>query len=106
MSRRLAPHDPPIGTLGPMRIGVLLDYPPQARFRRATLAAIEHAARAVEGSDIELVVLPTDTPDLAAEVERRCAGVVIGPGSPYRDEVAVWQVIASARERGLPLVGT
>ena len=87
-----------------LRIAVLLDSPPSARFHVATLDALRHAA-ASEALTVEPVVLTTDTPDLLSAVAA-CAGVVIGPGSPYRDEVAVWEVIGSARERGLPLVGT
>ena len=33
-------------------------------------------------------------------------GVVIGPGSPYRDAAAAEEVIRTAREKGIPLVGT
>jgi hypothetical protein len=83
-----------------VRIGVLLDSPPTARYHQATLDALRHA-----GPDVEPVVLTTDTPDLVDAVHT-CTGVVIGPGSPYRDEQAVWEVIGSARARGLPLVGT
>jgi hypothetical protein len=50
-------------------------------------------------------VLPPDTPDLDHAVAP-CAGIFVGPGSPYRDELAVWRTIAGARERGIPLVGT
>jgi CTP synthase (UTP-ammonia lyase) len=32
--------------------------------------------------------------------------LVVGPGSPYRDAEAVLNVIASARARGVPLLGT
>ena len=83
-----------------MRVAVLLDLPASARYHRATLDALDHAGRHVEP-----VVLTTDTPRLL-DVVHTCAGVVIGPGSPYRDEQAVWEVIGSARARGLPLVVT
>jgi CTP synthase (UTP-ammonia lyase) len=86
------------------RIGVLIDSPPTARFHRATIEALGHAADAT-GQAIELCTIPTDSADLDATV-RSCAGLVIGPGSPYRDELAVWRTIAGARERGIPLVGT
>ena len=33
-------------------------------------------------------------------------GVFIGPGSPYDDETAVWEIVGNARQRGVPLVGT
>ena len=87
-----------------IRIGVLIDSPPTARFHRATLDALQHAADAA-GHDLDVCTIPTDSGDLDDTV-RSCAGLVIGPGSPYRDEVAVWRTIAGARERGIPLVGT
>ena len=87
-----------------MRVAVLLDSPPTARFHRATLAAIEHAASAA-GRAVRATAVTTDAPDLRATVDA-ADGVVVGPGSPYRDELAVWDVIGTARARGLPLVGT
>jgi len=40
-----------------------------------------------------------------SEVES-AAGILVAPGSPYRDMEAVLDVIRFARERGVPLVGT
>jgi hypothetical protein len=34
------------------------------------------------------------------------AAVVVGPGSPYRNPDGVHDVVRTARERGVPLVGT
>jgi CTP synthase (UTP-ammonia lyase) len=87
-----------------IRIAVLLDSPSTARFHRATVDALRHAADATR-RPVEIQVLPTDTPDLDHAVAP-CAGIFVGPGSPYRDELAVWRTIAGARERGIPLVGT
>ena len=84
------------------RIGVLIDSPPSAPYHRATVDALRHAA---DDDDVDIRIITTDDPTLD-EVVRGCAGVVIGPGSPYRDEQAVWSTIAGARERGVPLVGT
>jgi CTP synthase (UTP-ammonia lyase) len=85
-------------------IGVLIDSPPTARFHHATIEALHHAGAAT-GRAIRVRSIPTDSADLD-ETVAACAGVVIGPGSPYRDEIAVWRTIAGARERGIPLVGT
>ena len=80
-------------------ITVLLDLPPAQAFHRATVAALDHAVRA-SGAAVDVRVVRTDAiGDLGH-------GVVIGPGSPYRDPGAAEQAIRSARERGLPLVGT
>jgi CTP synthase (UTP-ammonia lyase) len=87
-----------------MRIAVLIDLPSEARYHRATLAALEHAAFAL-GLAMDLRVRGTaevDSEDVLCDAD----GVVIGPGSPYRDEPTVWSIIRGARQRGVPLVGT
>ena len=87
-----------------MRIAVLIDLPPTARYHRATLDALGHAAASLGVEIDDLDVRHTD----AARVRDLDGvdGVVIGPGSPYRDEPAVWEVVQTARQRGVPLVGT
>ena len=80
-------------------ISVLMDLPPAARFHVATLAAISHACDAI-GVDAVVRVVTTDAIGEIGD------GVVIGPGSPYRDPRAAEEVIRAARERGVPLVGT
>lgn len=87
-----------------MRIALLIDSPPDARYHVATVEAIDHAAQAL-GVPVDLRVTRTDSTALPADL-RSIDGVVIGPGSPYRDEQAVWDAVRSARERGVPLVGT
>jgi CTP synthase (UTP-ammonia lyase) len=86
-----------------MHIVVLMDLPPRARYYTATVDALEHAAAMFDGS-ADVQVLGTDAPVLDAV--QNADGIVIGPGSPYRDEYAVWDTVRSARERGVPLVGT
>jgi CTP synthase (UTP-ammonia lyase) len=51
-------------------------------------------------------VVRTDTLRDRPDVATAYTGLVIGPGSPYRDAEAVLDAIRSARERGVPLVGT
>jgi CTP synthase (UTP-ammonia lyase) len=87
----------------PLTIAVLMDLPPQHAYHRATIAALAHAAAAV--SDVRAVVVPTDA------IRGRSAnelgdGIVVGPGSPYRNRDAALDVIRSAREGGVALVGT
>lgn len=87
-----------------MRVAVLIDLPPAAPFHRATLAALGHAAAAL-GHHLDLEVHTTDA--LFSEDDLgKAHGVVIGRGSPYRDEAVVHSVVRLARERGVPLVGT
>ena len=87
-----------------MRVALLIDLPPDATYHRATVEALHHAADALE-IDLDLGVHRTDALPFGADLDG-IDGVVIGPGSPYRDEAAAWSVVRSARERGVPLVGT
>ena len=87
----------------PITVAVLMDLRPDEHYHRATLDALAHAGAASYA--LRTVVVPTDT------IGGRSAhalgdAVVVGPGSPYRDADAVLEVITSARERGVPLVGT
>jgi CTP synthase (UTP-ammonia lyase) len=87
----------------PLTVTVLMDLPPERPHHQATLAALAHAAADVCAA--RTIVVPTDaiggrTADALGDA------VVVGPGSPYRDAVAVLDVIGSARERGVPLLGT
>ena len=80
-------------------ITVLMDLPPEQAYHRATVAALEHAADVLDVA-VDVRVATTDAIGPLGD------GVVIGPGSPYRDPMAVESVIRQARERGVPLVGT
>ena len=68
-----------------MRIAVAIDLPPTATYHRATIDAIGHAAGAL-GCAVDVDVRNTDAAgfDDLSGVD----GLVIGPGSPYRDEPA------------------
>ena len=83
-------------------VGVLVDLPPTHAYHVSTLAALRHAADSV-GLDLHAEVITTDRLDGDALPHD---AVVIGPGSPHRNEQGVLEVIRSARERGVPLVGT
>jgi len=82
---------------------VAIDLPPAAPYHRATIEAIGHAAQALA---TPLDVDARATGPALGEALGAVDGIVIGPGSPYRDEAAVWDLIRAARERGVPLVGT
>ena len=66
---------------------------------RYTCDALDHAVAAAS-ADVMVRVVHTDAIDALGD------GVVIGPGSPYRDAAAAEDVIRTAREKGIPLVGT
>jgi CTP synthase (UTP-ammonia lyase) len=86
-----------------LEIAVLIDLPETQPYFVATLAELEHAATA-SALDVHTLVIRTDTLD--EQSVRRAAAVVVGPGSPYREPDAVYDAIRSAREQGIPLVGT
>lgn len=86
------------------QISVIIDSPPDATYHAATILALEHALAA---SEHELAIEVIRTPDITDSfLDSFDGGVVIGPGSPYDVPDRADEVIRSARERGVPLVGT
>ena len=78
-----------------------MDLPAAHPFHIATVSAIEHAIAVSRAQDrVEIEVVTTDKIGPIGD------GVVVGPGSPYRDPRAAESHIRTARERGVPLVGT
>src|SRR5262249_47005540 len=77
-------------------ITVLIDSPPTARYHVATVNALRYAM----DDRLAIDVVRTDSIDKIGD------GVVIGPGTPYRDPRAAEDVITDARARGIPLVAT
>ncbi|HLW46655.1 MAG TPA: hypothetical protein VKW09_02700 [bacterium] len=81
-------------------IGVIGDLDLNNPTHRFTNAALEHAA-------VEYAWVPTDRiRHGAAAALPRFAGLLIAPGSPYRDMEGAIAAVRYARERGVPLVGT
>lgn len=81
-------------------IGVVGDLDARNPTHRFTNEALAHA-----GAGCAWV--PTD--EIAADpgaALRRFAGLLIAPGSPYRDMEGAIAAVRYARERGVPLVGT
>ena len=83
-------------------ITLLMDLPADNDSHRFTVEALDHAI-AVLDAPVSVRVVHTDAVD---DFDDLGDGVVIGPGSPYLDAAAAEQAIQSAREKGLPLVGT
>jgi CTP synthase (UTP-ammonia lyase) len=85
-------------------VHVLIDLPKGHPYRVATIDALAHAA-VHAGIDPEIREIPTDQIDdhFLADLGD---GVIIGPGSPYTNPEGAHEVIRSARQRGVPLVGT
>ena len=86
------------------RIDVVFDVEASTPYYAPTLDAIGHAADALDAT-CEVRVVRTDTID-DGYFDDLPDAVVIGPGTPYRVPAAAEQVIATARARGIPLVGT
>ena len=81
-------------------IGVIGDLDLGNPTHRFTNEALGHAG-------VEWEWVPTDA--IGADPEttlRRFAGLLIAPGSPYRDMDGAIAGVRHARERGVPLVGT
>jgi CTP synthase (UTP-ammonia lyase) len=76
-----------------------MDLPEENDSFRYTVDALDHAITGAS-ADVVVHIVRTD------QIGRLGNGVVIGPGSPYRDAAAAEDVIQSAREKGIPLVGT
>ena len=80
-------------------VTVLIDLPPDDPAYSFTVEGLGHALTA-RASGIELVVTRTD------EIGELGRGVVVAPGSPYRDAKAAEHVIESCRLDGTPLLGS
>ncbi len=84
----------------PAHIGIVGDYNPANethRFTDAALAGLDPAPR--------FTWIPTEAvPDEADLL--MFDGLLIAPASPYRDFRGALRAIRTARERGLPLLGT
>jgi CTP synthase (UTP-ammonia lyase) len=84
---------------------VLIDLPADHAYFIATFSALRHASSYL-GLTLETHVVRTDSIDDVDQIVRPGSAVVIGPGSPYRNQDAAHAVVRAARERGVPLVGT
>jgi len=86
-------------------VNVLIDLTAEHPYHRATLNALQHASSHLRiATDVR--VIRTDAIDDVDDIVRPGTAVVIGPGSPYRNQDAAHEVVRAARERGVPLVGT
>ena len=88
----------------PLPLAILIDLPETQPYFIATLAALYHAAATAASLDIQPKVIRTD--HLDQQNISDYAAIVVGPGSPYRNPDAVHAAIRTAREQGIPLVGT
>ena len=87
-----------------VQINVVFDVAEDSPYYAPTLDAVRHGADAAE-VDLDLRVVRTTMID-DQFLDRPGDGVVLGPGTPYHSPINAEQVIARARQDGVPLVGT
>ena len=88
----------------PVRIAVVGDYQPDHETHPATTAAVSHAGEHL-GLVTETRWIATPDVDSGAAL-RTVDGVWIAPGSPYKSLEGALTAICTARENGIPLLGT
>jgi hypothetical protein len=89
------------------KITVLIDSPPTSPYHLATLEALRHAVdMRADAASFVIEVVPTDAIPDVDQVGAIGDGVVVGPGTPYKNPGAAEAVVTSARARGVPLVAT
>lgn len=84
----------------PVRIGIVGDYNPANETHRYTNQALSSLPHPVEGCWIPTDAVPPEATLLSWD------GLLIAPASPYRDMEGALRAIRTAREHGLPLLGT
>lgn len=83
-------------------IGVIGDLDLQNPTHRFTNDALGHAGCEYAWVATDKIGRAADLPSLLG----RFGGLLIAPGSPYRDMEGAITAVRYARERGVPLVGT
>ena len=87
-------------------VGIIGDHDPGNPTHTATEEALEHAGASL-GTSVKVEWLPTETlARRAGKVLRRFDAVFCSPGSPYRSFDGALEAIRSARENGVPFIGT
>jgi CTP synthase (UTP-ammonia lyase) len=82
-------------------VGVVGDFDPKNPSHRATNLVLSHVGLAHEWIGTEQLVSGQIEPLLSP-----FSGLLIAPGSPYRNMEGALSAIRLARERGVPLVAT
>lgn len=85
------------------RLAIIGEYNPNAETHRATDAAISHSSKAIQ-YPLAYDWIATDQID--DDMWRTHTGLLVAPGSPYRDFEKVLRAIRYARENGVPTLGT
>jgi CTP synthase (UTP-ammonia lyase) len=88
-------------------IAIIGDFDSYSQSHIATNKAIDHCSAAI-GVPVEYVWIPTA--ELASsgglDIVRKCSGLWIAPGSPYRSLEGALSAICAARKEKIPLLGT
>jgi CTP synthase (UTP-ammonia lyase) len=88
-------------------IGIIGDYDESKPSHQATNRALNHAAKRFSAV-VNITWLPTPSflIDASEERIRKYDGILVSPGSPYKNMAGAIRGIRSAREANLPLIGT
>jgi CTP synthase (UTP-ammonia lyase) len=90
-----------------VRIGVVGDYNPANETHVSTTTALMHAAATI-GAAAEVTWISTEEINAGDDLQARLGydGLIIAPGSPYRNLDGALAAIEHARLRRIPLLGT
>jgi CTP synthase (UTP-ammonia lyase) len=90
----------------PLTIGIIGDYDPAKETHVATSTALQHAAGSLD-QEVESVWIPTDSIGSGdAAIFNDFNGLLIAPGSPYRNMQGALLAITHARTHNVPLLAT
>jgi CTP synthase (UTP-ammonia lyase) len=89
----------------PLRIAIIGDYTDSKHTHRALNDAIEHC-RGHLNFPFEATWIATDVTPEPASLPKYTDGIWIAPGSPYKNDEAVYRIIQWARENNFPIFGT
>jgi len=86
-----------------LRIGIIGDYNENKHTHVALNQAIEHCRLNIN-FPLEAVWIPTDA--IPVNPSNKFDGLWVAPGSPYKNDDAVYKIIRWARENNFPILGT
>lgn len=89
----------------PLRIAIIGDFTAGKHTHLALNEAVKHCQRHVE-FPVETTWMGTETIPEPSSLPDYIDALWIAPGSPYKNDEAVYQVIRWARENNFPLLGT
>lgn len=88
-------------------IGIIGDYDESKPSHQATNRALNHAAKKLAvTTNITWLPTPSFLIDASEERIRKYDGILVSPGSPYKNMAGAIRGIRCARKMNVPLIGT